>query len=1008
MVAGKLMGGALDDVGDASAPDPGKAGDLAEFIGMLETLRRWSGNPSYRTLAKRVGPLLRPQEIVSQSTITDVFQPRRRRLNIDLVVGIVRALGLDEAGVLRWKAACVAVHRKAKTGHPAGVFRQLPPDLATFTGREGELARLLETATSLGGAGPSTVVISAIDGMAGVGKSALAVRAAHLLADRFPDGQLFLDLYGYTQGMAPRDPADALASMLASLDVPPEKIPAELDARAAVYRARLAGTRTLILLDNAAAEAQVRPLIPGDAGCLVLITSRKRLKALDGACTVPLDVLPEPDALALLRALVDPARAPVEDPGWALIAELCGCLPLALRIAAALIRHRPAWTLEHLADKLRAAPLEPGSFTDGERDLSSVFDLSYQTLDDDQRDLLRRLGLVPGSDVDAYAAAALLDTDPGRAERLLQDLVDHHLLTEPAQGRYRVHDLIRAYAHTQTMNLDPDPERERALGRLLHYYAHTAQTASQAVTRFSRPEPDGPAPAHMPDLSDPDAARTWLRTEHPNLDAAHTHAHYLDSHTVALAAGLAEILHTDGPWTRALELHHAAAKTAERLGQPAAHATALTDLGRVRYQTGDHPGAGDAHTQALNIYRMIGHRLGEATALTDLGRVRYQTGDHPGAGDALTQALEIYRMIGHRLGEATALTDLGRVRHQTGDHPGAGDALTQALEIYRVLGHRSGEATALIALGRVHYQIGDYPGAGDAHTRALEIHRALGHRNGEANALTDLGRVRYQTGDFRGAGDAFTEAMEIYRGIGHHNGEATALTALGRVRENVGDYPGAGEALTQALEIYRALGQRRGEANALTTLGRVRQQTGDHLGAGHALTQALEIYRETGERGNEAWALNHYAATVAAAGDLPLALTLYQQALEIFRETGSRGNEAWALNHYAAAVAAAGDRPRALALYQQALAMNQELNKLDDEAISLEGIADHHLATGETSRESAHLRQALELYQHLGMNADVERVQTRLAGLAAVRPNAPEATASHEVTRGQPGGLSIE
>ena len=865
---------------------------------------------------------------------------------------LAAALGLDEATRERLIAAARTPDTLAGapddsassvigTGRHGPAFH-LPADTSLFTGRVSEVEQLLALARpEREQGGTRTVVISAIDGMGGVGKSALAVHVAHRLRDRFPDGQLFLDLHGYTQGMAPRDPADALATLLKSLDVPPGQIPAELDARAAAYRERLAGTRTLILLDNAATEAQIRPLLPGDSGCLVLITSRRRLKALDDAHTVALDVLPPPDGVALLRTLVEPTRAPAQDPQWQKIAALCGYLPLALRIAAALIRHRPAWTLGHLADKLRAAPLDLGPFTDGERDLSAVFDLSYQALADDQGDLLRRLGLSPGPDTDAYATAALLDADPARAERLLQDLVDHHLLTEPAAGRYRMHDLIRTYARSRAVALDPEPERDRALGRLLHYYAHTAQTASQAITRSPRPEPSGPAPANMPDLRDPDAARAWLRTEHPNIDAAftHAHAHHLDGHTVALAAGLAEILHTDGPWTRALDLHQAAATTAERLSHAAAHAAALNDLGRLRSVTGDYPGAGDVLARALEIYRALGNRLGEAAVLNDLASVRQLTGDYPQAGDVLARALEIYRALGDGLGEATALTALGRVRYVTGDHSGAGDVLARALEIYRALGNRLGEATVLNDLGRVRSVTGDNSGAADALARALEIYRALGNRLGEATVLNDLASVRQVTGDYPQARNALTRALEICRTLGDRLGEATALTALGRVRHLTGDRLGAGDALTLALEIYRALGNLNGEATALTYLGRVRESAGDHPGADDALTRALEIYHETGERGNEAWALNHYAAAIAATGD----------------------------------------RPRALSVYQQALAMNQELNKPDDEAISLEGIADHHLATGDPVQGAAHLRQALGIYQRLGMGADVQRVRARLA-----------------------------
>jgi hypothetical protein len=280
------------------------------------------------------------------------------------------------------------------------------------------------------------VVISAIDGMAGVGKTALAVRAAHQLAGRFGDGQLFIDLHGYTQGYPPRTADQALETFLRAMGIPPQRIPAGTEERAALYRERLAGTRTLIVLDNAADEAQVRPLIPGDAGCLVLVTSRRKLKSLDDAQVVAVDVMPEPEAIALLAAVAGPGRVAADTRGAAEVAGLCGRLPLAVRIAGALLRNRPAWPLAHLAGKLRATKGRLDPFRDGDRDLAAVFGLSDQNLRDDQRRLYRYLGLVPGPEIDAYAAAALADTDPAAADRLLQELVDHNLLLEPAAGRY--------------------------------------------------------------------------------------------------------------------------------------------------------------------------------------------------------------------------------------------------------------------------------------------------------------------------------------------------------------------------------------------------------------------------------------------------------------------------------------------------------------------------------------------------------------------------------------------
>jgi tetratricopeptide (TPR) repeat protein len=920
------------------APDPAQARDLSEFIAVLAELRQWAGGPSFRVLAKRVGPLLRPPQVIAHTTVSAVFQPHRRRLDIDLVTAVVRALGVDEPEVMRWRKACVQAHVKVKTGGPVGAFRQLPADVATFTGRDAELKHLLDIAADAAH-GATTVVISAIDGMAGIGKTALAVHAGHVLAEKFPDGQLFVDLHAHSADAGPRDPNEVLSELLQALGSEPRAIPPDLEARAKAFRNRLAGSRTLILLDDAASEQQVRPLFPAAPGCLVLVTSRNRLKALDDAHPLPLDVLDPADAIVLLRRHIGPGRIAADDPAVARIAELCGYLPLALRITAANLAHRRSWTTGYMEARLRTGLAGLAAFDDGDRQVRAAFDLSYNALTSEQQAAFRHLGLIPGSDGDVYAAAALLDTGVNEADALLQDLTDRSLLIETAPGRYRLHDLLREYARTLVVTHDPDARRQAALDRLLHYYAHTAQTASGPIARWPRPAPDDPAPAHAPDLTDPETARAWLRTERPNLDAAYTHAHthHLDRHTTALAAGMTEILLSDGPWPRALQINQGA-ETAARRDNPAAHAAALTDLGRVRHLVGDHQGAAEPQTRALEIFRQIGDRPGEALARYELGRIRILAGDLSGAQDAQTQALEILQQIGNRPGEACALTELARVRYLVGDLPAAEDDLLRALGISREIGNGLGEAGVLTGLGLVREATGDHAGAEDAQIRALEIYQQLGDLPGEANVLNNLGRVRTLTGDLTGAQDFQARGLEIYQQLGNRAGEANILSHLGRVRTLTGDYAGAQDALTRALEIYQQHGNRPGEANVLTYLGRVRHMTGDYPGAQDALTRALEIVQRDGARGNEAQALNFYAATIAALGD----------------------------------------HPRALTLYQQALAINRELRAPDQEAISLEGIADHHVATGDPALGVEYLNQALEIYRRLGMRADIERVLARL------------------------------
>ena len=396
-----------------AAPDPAGAVDLADFIERLRLLRAHAGSPSFRVLAKRVGPLLKPPQDVTHSTVSDAFDPTRRRLNLELVAAIVQALGVPEAQVPRWRAACVAAHAARRPAGTAGVFRQLPAELATFTGRRDELAELMGLVGVTGdgdAAAPRTVVVSAIEGMAGVGKTQLAIRAAHELvrAGRFADVQLYVNLRGFDADAAPADPADVLDSFLRQLEVPARRIPAERDERAAMFRDRIAGRDALVVLDNAADEAQVADLIPADPRCLVLVTSRRNLAGLDGARLFRLDVFPLVDALELLARVVGDERVAAEPEAAVEVVELCGLLPLAVSLAAARLRSRPAWSLARLATHLRDSGLD--AVRAGSRELRPVFDLSYRELPAATARAFRLVSLHPGRGFTTGAVAALTGT----------------------------------------------------------------------------------------------------------------------------------------------------------------------------------------------------------------------------------------------------------------------------------------------------------------------------------------------------------------------------------------------------------------------------------------------------------------------------------------------------------------------------------------------------------------------------------------------------------------------
>ena len=724
----------------------------------------------------------------------------------------------------------------------AAATHTLPRDIASFTGREPEIESIL---AAVAGAGPSGVVdICAINGMAGIGKTALAVHAAHQLAGRFPDGQVFLQLHGHTPGHRPVDPADALGSLLRASGIPAQHIPDGLEPRGMLWRDRLAGMRMLLVLDNAAGSGQVAPLLPGDGACLVLITSRGHLGDLPGTVTpVLLDVLTPSQAAQMFTRLAPRA---VGSPGEvAEVVRLAGFLPLAVSLLARLFARHPSWTLADLAAETRTSLL---TLAAEHYSVAAAFEVSYQHLDPARQRMFRLLGLHPGPTTDGYAAAALAATSVREAAGLLDGLHGEGLLTETSHRRYGMHDLLRRYARDHAVGL---PGSEQAVERLLDYYQYIAARADARMARQTRPGPASAAPAGLPaapDLDDDSQALAWARADRASLLACLDQAAVTGQHArvIALTAALAELLRRDGPWADAITRHAAAVQAAQRAGDRLGRANALNDLGNVRRLTGDYAAAAQAQEQALGIYRDLGDRRGQANALNYLGNVRLHTGDYAGAAQAEEQALGIYRDLGDRRGQATALNDLGNVRRATGEYPGAAQAQEQALGIYRDLGDRRGQATALNDLGDVRMHMGDYPGAAQALEQALGICRDLGDRRGQATALNDLGNVRRVTGDYRGAAQALEQALGIYRDFGDRRLQAYALNSRATLHRVSGDLARAEGCHQQALELARAIASRWDEAHALAGLGRCAMADGDATQAEALLRRALGIFQQIG------------------------------------------------------------------------------------------------------------------------------------------------------------------
>ena len=850
------------------------------FAGLLRKLRT-EARLTQEELAEAAG--LSPRS-VSDLERGIASTPRRETVRL-----LADALHLPGPGRAEFEA--VARGRQvpaAPVSGAAAAMRTLPRDIASFTGRQQELAELVEAAAGAGG----VVGIHAIGGMAGVGKTAFAVHAAYRLADRFPGGQIFLPLHGHTPGQQPVDSGDALASLLLTIGVPAGQIPPGVEARMALWRDRLAERQLLLVLDDAASSEQVRPLLPGTGGSLVLVTSRRHLSALDDATAVSLDTLPPGEAAALLVRLAGRAGLSPEDPAVAEITALCGFLPLAIGMVARQLHHHPAWTTAGRAAEMASAVDRLELMATENLSVAAAFNLSYADLTEDQQRMFRRLGLHPSTDIDVYAAAALDGTDLGTARRALEALYDQYLLTEPAEGRYRLHDLIREHARALADRVDPDRDRDEATARLLDFYQYAAARADALIARQVRPAlaaADGAIPAAVPALADRAQALVWARAERASLLACLDRATRAGQHArvIALTAGLAGLLRSDGPWAQAITRHTAAIWAAQQLGDRLDEANALNDLGDVRYVTGDYPGAVHNLEQALEIYRGIGDRIGQAKAINDLGEVRLMTGDYPGAVQDLEQALDIYRDIGYGRGQANALLRLGVVRRLMSDFPGAVYDLEQTLGIYRGLGDRLGEANALLSLGDVRRMTGDYPTADQALGQALGVYRGLGDRLGQANALSYLGDALRLTGDYPAAVEDLEQALGIYRDLDEPFGQAGTLGYLGIVRRLTGDYPAAAQALDQAVGLYHDLGDQGDEAEVLNERGTLHRVSGDLAQAQACHQQALDLARASASPWQEAHALAGLGRCAMAAGHAAQAEALLRQALEIFQRIGA-------------------------------------------------------------------------------------------------------------------------
>ena len=662
--------------------------------------------------------------------------------------------------------------RPASPGGHQPVPALLPADVPHFVGRAAELRELAGLAEHASAALGGTR-IAVVSGTAGVGKTALAVHWAHQAAGAFPDGQIYLNLNGFGPSGEPVTPLDAISRALDAMQVPGPTIPSSLDGRIGLYRTLLAGRRVLIVLDNARDADQVRPLLPGGAGCAAVITSRAPLAGLvarEGAQALSLDVFTPAEARLMVTERLGPRSAQVAPAVIDRLTAACAWLPLALAIATALIATRAGQSVDAAAASLAS---DDGSqldvLTTGETatNLRAVLSWSFSALTPAAAEMFRLLAEHPGPDISPAAAASLAGVPPGQARAALAELAASHLLSEPRTGRLAYHDLLRLYAAEQL----GEAEGHAAGRRLLDHYVRTACAAASALNPSRHPPDLGPpvAGAQPESVAGEDQALAWLRTERQVLLRVLSYAAGTGSDARAwqLAWALTDFLDRDGHWHDWADSQRTALAAARRAGDIAGQVQAHRHLARACFQLQDFDAAEEQLEHALELARRLGAPAAQASVSVDISRLHEQRGDYPAALRSAELALTLYRAAQHRIGEATALNSVGWYHALQEHYPATLRYCEQALALCRQLGYKFGEGLTWDSLGFAHQHLGEPAQAVICFDRALQICRQLGDRHNEAKVLIHRGDTSYTAGDLPAARRAWLAALAILDELSH-------------------------------------------------------------------------------------------------------------------------------------------------------------------------------------------------------------------------------------------------
>ncbi len=686
-------------------------------------------------------------------------------------------------------AAGASLPPAAATAPSDPVPAQLPLEAPGFSGRHAELERMLaligaapgqDPAAPEGGLAGDTVQIIAITGTAGVGKTSLANRFARQVAKRFPDGQLYVNLRGFDPSGSALSPESALRFFLDALAVQPQRMPVDADGRAALFRSMLDGKRVLIVLDNARDPDQVRPLLPGSPGSLVVVTSRSQLTGLvvaEGATPLSLDVLTEEEAHELLGRRLGPDVVAAEPEAASELISLCARLPLALGVAAGRAAIRPGFSLAALASELRDTRnrLEVLDAGDAATDVRAVLSWSYEQLSPTAARMFRLLGLHPGPDVSLAAAASLAGVRRSEAAAALRELTRVHAVAEHVPGRFAFHDLLRAYAVDQAETMDSPADRQAAERRCADHYLHTAHAgALQSNSLRKALDLDPPAPGVVPEeFSGRSPALAWFEAENPILVGLLNQAvaEGNDRYAWQITWTLAPFFYRRGRWHECISLQRQALKAAQRLGDPVGLGHAHYELGRGLVITGDFAEAESHLSTALDIFGRLGDRANEATVHQGFGALFEHQGRY---AQSLVHAREAMRVV-EEIGPPSTLAGLensvGWLYAHLGQCEKALVYCQRSLEFQREIGYRGGEADTLDSLGYTHSRMSNHPQAADCYQQAVDIYHEIGDRFHEAGSYIGLGDAQLQAVGSAAARESWDQALAILESIPHEDAD---------------------------------------------------------------------------------------------------------------------------------------------------------------------------------------------------------------------------------------------